>query len=175
MRVHQFALLAITSLVAVPASADTADPRTETTGLGEVFFEFDSARLPADTSTRLAAVADWIKKHPCGRVILDGHADPRGTAPYNVGLGIRRAESVQSRLVAMGVPADRIYLVTYGEDGLRRSDYALDRRVTAWATEAPLHEIVDHSLVRGTAMVWKKPVTAAQIDGPPDKEVVATQ
>ena len=83
--------------------------------------------------------------------------------PAVVRLSVRRAESVRSELVAMGVDADRIVLAIYGEDALKRTTHALDRRVTVWTTQDPLHAIVDHSLVRGTAVLWGEPVTYAEL------------
>jgi len=151
-------------LAAVPGLAG-AQPATPDV-LGEVFFAFDSARLPANASGRLDDVARWAREHPTARIVLDGNADPQGPAPYNVGLAARRARTVQSRLIARGIGPARIYLVTYGEDNLPRGSYPEDRRVTMWTTDDPLYEIVDHSLGRATAILWTKPVTAAQIEGP---------
>jgi outer membrane protein OmpA-like peptidoglycan-associated protein len=130
--------------------------------VNEVFFSFDSARLPSPMAD-LTPIVAWAEQHPTGTIVLDGSADSIGPAPYNVRLSARRAESVRSKLVAMGVDADRIVLALYGEDSLRRTSNALDRRVTIWTTQDPLHAIVDHSLVRATAVLWGEPVTYAEL------------
>jgi outer membrane protein OmpA-like peptidoglycan-associated protein len=129
--------------------------------VSEVFFAFDSARLPGPLD--LTAIAKWAKEHPRGTIVLDGNADSIGPATYNVRLSARRAESVRSKLVAMGVDSDRIIMAFYGEHGLRRTTNALDRRVTIWTTHNPLHAIIDTSLVRGVAVLWGKPVTYAEL------------
>jgi peptidoglycan-associated lipoprotein len=172
-------MLLIAPLVAAivtPQAATQREPeRLSGQGIGEVFFAFDSARLPEGASDELARMAEVAKQNPRAKIVVDGHADPRGTGPYNVGLALRRAQTVQRELISRGVDADRVLLVTYGEDGLRRSSFKFDRRATVWATEEPLHAVVDGSLVRGTAILWDEPVTAAEIDGPPQTDIVVTR
>jgi hypothetical protein len=148
------------------ASADrTAEPSQV---LGEVKFRFDSAALPANAPQLLDGAVRFAAGHPGHRIVLDAHCDPIGTSPYNVGLAIRRAESVRARLVARGVPADQIVLAVYGEDGARRASYADDRRVTLWPTRQPLAAVIDHTLAaRGTAVTWNKPLTTAQLAAAP--------
>lgn len=172
MRFHRMTVLAA-ALSAAPAFAQEApQARVDVEGLGEVYFAFDSARVTDEFGDELDAMAERARQHE-GKIVLDGHADPRGTNPYNVGLALRRAESVRDELVERGVPNEKILIVTYGEDGLRRQSYRLDRRVSVWATEAPLYAIIDRSLVRGTAVLWDEPVTAAEIDGPRATDEVA--
>lgn len=130
--------------------------------VGEVFFAFDSAVVPPVTP-QLAPVVEWARRHPIGRVVLDGNADSTGPATYNVRLSARRAEAVRDQLIAMGLDDDHIVLALYGEDGPRRATHALDRRVTVWTTQEPLAAIVDSSLVRGTAVLWSRPVTYADL------------
>lgn len=148
------------------------EPRVDSRGLGDVFFEFDSARVPEDPS--IQDIVEFAEANPDATIVLDGHADAVGAADYNVGLSSRRAENVRSELVESGVDPERILLGIYGEDAPRRPAHALDRRVTAWATEDPLHAIVDHTLGDGVALVWDEPVTAAEIEGQP-AEAVATR
>jgi outer membrane protein OmpA-like peptidoglycan-associated protein len=133
--------------------------------LAELLFEFDSARLPAGSSQQLAGFARWARNHP-GKIVIDGNADSTGPSAYNVGLSLRRAQAVRAQLVRLGVDHDRIFVVGYGEDGLRRTTDALDRRVNVWTSQEPLYAIIDRALVRGTAVVWDQPVTSAEVDGP---------
>jgi len=130
--------------------------------VGEVFFAFDSARLPSD-SLDLEPIVEWAKHHPSGMVVLDGNTDSVGPATYNIRLAARRAESVRDKLIALGVGGDRIVLALYGEYGLRRTTDDLDRRVTIWTTHDPIYAIVESSLVRGMAVLWSKPVTYAEL------------
>jgi outer membrane protein OmpA-like peptidoglycan-associated protein len=156
------------ALAAIPAGA-RADRRAESSRvLGEVRFRFDSAALLASAPQRLDGAVRFAAAHPGHRIVLDAHCDPVGTSPYNVGLAIRRAESVRAQLVARGVPADQIVFAIYGKDGARRASYAGDRRVTLWPTREPLAAVIDHTLAgKGTAVTWNRPLTTAQVESAP--------
>ena len=157
---------ALTAMIPGGASADPAVRSSR--ALGEVKFRFDSSSLPANTAQLIAGAVRFAVAHPGHRIVLDAHCDPVGTSPYNVGLAVRRAESVRARLVARGVPADQIVLAIYGEDGARRATYADDRRVTLWPTRQPLAQVIDHTLAgKGTAVTWNKPLTTAQLEAAP--------
>jgi outer membrane protein OmpA-like peptidoglycan-associated protein len=156
------ALIGATLFAAAPAMADTGKTQT----LGDVYFKFDSANVSTTATLHLATLASWAKNHPQSKIVLDGNADSVGHTAYNVRLALRRAESVQAKLIAAGVDPDRIIVVTYGEDNVRHSVAGLDRRVTIWATQEPLRGIVSSSLVRGTAIVWTRPVDETAISGP---------
>jgi outer membrane protein OmpA-like peptidoglycan-associated protein len=132
----------------------------------ELFFDFDSARLPEGTADRMAELVSWAKDHPTQKLVVDGNADSVGSQPYNVALSLRRARNVKAQLTLSGVSSDQIVIVGYGEDGLRRSMASLDRRVTVWTTDEPLYTIIDNAFTRATAVLWDKPVDVAQIDGP---------
>src|SRR5262249_45885940 len=121
----------------IPRGARADRPAGPSQVLGEVKFRFDSAALPADAPQRLDDAVRFATAHPGHRIVLDAHCDPIGTSPYNVGLAIRRAESVRTQLVARGVPADQIVFAIYGEDGARRASYAEDRRGGPWAARGP--------------------------------------
>lgn len=139
--------LALGSAVAV---ADTTTTTTTTTGPGttteakdvastDLLFETDSAVLTANAHSQLEQLAIWAKCTPKGAVILEGHADPRGTQAYNMKLSAERAAVVRRKLVAMGVPSDRIIITVYGENGPKRATFAEQRRVTVRAAERPLN------------------------------------
>lgn len=132
----------------------------------EVFFAFDSSELRAAAGPKLEQLAARAQEHP-GSIVLEGHADPRGSAPYNVGLSARRAEAVRDRLVALGVSDERVVITMYGEDGAPRPTFAQERRVTATLTSDPLYEIVDQGLAQdATALTWSEPVSIAELEGP---------
>lgn len=132
----------------------------------EVFFPFDSSAIGSEASQKLDDARDELIGAPGEKIILEGHADPRGTAPYNVGLSARRAEAVRDQLIARGVDKDDIVLVMYGEDGQRRDTFREDRRVGIRVTPVPLYSIIDDALPVATAVTWGEPATTAEIEGP---------
>lgn len=92
------------------------DPRpSERTGFGPVYFEFDSALLTAASRDEVAAAAAYLGRAR-DRVRVEGHADERGTTEYNLALGQQRADAVAAYLRNLGVAADRIDTITYGEE-----------------------------------------------------------
>jgi peptidoglycan-associated lipoprotein len=102
--------------------------------LPEARFDFDSAKLSPSAVAMLDALATCFISGPGKdknmRVV--GHADPRGTEDYNMGLGQRRAGSVSSYLVKKGLPEDRTETSSRGEldaTGSEDTGWAKDRRV----------------------------------------------
>lgn len=114
---------------AVAVSYEELSLRSE---LPSVRFDVGSAGLrPADRKI-LDANAEWLRANPAHPVVLEGAADPRGAPDYNLGLGDRRARAVRDYLVASGVAAERIAIVSTGEArrACRGSNcWPLDRRV----------------------------------------------
>jgi peptidoglycan-associated lipoprotein len=90
---------------------------SEGTGpLKDIFFDFDSSTLRADARETLRANADWLKKNPAARVEIEGHCDERGTNEYNLALGAKRAQSAKDFLTTLGIGADRLSTISYGEE-----------------------------------------------------------
>jgi peptidoglycan-associated lipoprotein len=139
----------------------------------EVFFKFDSSALSSTAKSSLLSIAERAKDTPGTKVILDAHADQRGTSPYNVGLTVRRAESVRDFLKLHGLNPNLVVMAMYGEDGPRRETFAQDRRVSLTITGEPLYSIIDTSK-NATAVVWNEPVTLAEIEGPDDSKIPRT-
>jgi peptidoglycan-associated lipoprotein len=81
-----------------------------------VFFAFDSSDVDAAGQQTLNANAEIMKKYPSWVVTIEGHADERGTAEYNLALGERRAMSARTYLVSLGLAADRLRTVSYGKE-----------------------------------------------------------
>ena len=81
-----------------------------------VFFAFDSSDVDAPAQQALNANAEIMKKYPSWVITIEGHADERGTAEYNLALGERRAMSARTYLVSLGLPADRLRTVSYGKE-----------------------------------------------------------
>ena len=84
--------------------------------LADVFFEYDIAELSEAARTALQKNAEYLKRWPTTRVLIEGHADSRGTNEYNFALGERRAAAVRDYLVSLGLAADRITIVSKGEE-----------------------------------------------------------
>lgn len=84
--------------------------------LGDVFFDYDMSEIRADARGPLQTNADWMKKWAGTQITLEGHADSRGSAEYNLALGSRRANSVKDYLVSLGVPASRVTVVSKGKE-----------------------------------------------------------
>ena len=133
----------------------------------DVNFAFDSAAIPSASDARLEAMARTAQAHPDKRIVLDGHADPVGAAPYNVALSLRRAQAVRDKLIGLGVDSERIVLSAYGEDAPIGASHAVERRVSMWLTTDAVAEVVDRTFIRhGTSVSWEKPMTTAQLDIP---------
>src|SRR3954466_4315597 len=84
--------------------------------LDDVFFDLDQFMVRDDGKPALQKDADWLKKWSTVQVTLEGHCDSRGSAEYNLGLGSRRATSIQDYLVSLGFPASRITVVSKGKE-----------------------------------------------------------
>lgn len=81
-----------------------------------VFYIFDSSEVEGAAQQALNANAEILKKYPTWVITIEGHADERGTAEYNLALGERRAVSARTYLVSLGIPGDRLRTVSYGKE-----------------------------------------------------------
>ena len=81
-----------------------------------VYFGFDSAELTGDAQATLDRQAAFLNVNPVLVVIVEGHADERGTREYNLALGDRRATAVRDYLLAKGLNSARIRTVSYGKE-----------------------------------------------------------
>jgi len=84
--------------------------------LKDVFFDFDRYDLSGDARAILRANAEWLKSNPSARVEIEGHCDDRGTNEYNLALGAKRAQSAREYLSTLGVTADRLSTISYGQE-----------------------------------------------------------
>ena len=119
-------------------TVDVTETTTENIQNVDLFFDTASAQLNAAASTDLQALADWAKCDTNNAIILEGHADPRGTANYNLKLSGERAATVRQKLVDLGVPSQRIVISVFGENGPRMGSLEKERRVTARAANTPV-------------------------------------
>ena len=114
--------------VAAAPPVKEADPCKESVTLEGVRFEFDSAKITADSSGTLNVAAEKLKKCSDIQVDVAGHTDSSGPAEYNQGLSERRAASVESYLEGQGVGKDRIHSSGYGENKPVASNGSVDGR-----------------------------------------------
>lgn len=81
-----------------------------------IFFDFDKSSLRPDAIDQLNGQADWLKANSGITVVLEGHADERGTREYNLALGDRRATSATQYLRSMGIDRGRLETISYGKE-----------------------------------------------------------
>ena len=81
-----------------------------------VFFATNESILTTASRETLRAQAAWLRKNPGINVVLEGHADERGTREYNLALGERRANAAKDYLMTYGVSSDRISVLSYGKE-----------------------------------------------------------
>ena len=156
-----------TLVVLVGGSVAVAEPITGQE-VAHVQFKFDSSRLLPGTDTKLAKVASSARANPDQRILLSGFTDPIGTAPYNVGLAIRRAKAIEDALTAMGVHEDQIVINAFGEAGPRLAGYAPNRRVTLSLSSQPIATDIDRTFAMGgTSVTWGRPMTTAELEATP--------
>jgi peptidoglycan-associated lipoprotein len=104
----------------------------------DVHFDFDKYNLRAEDREALNRHAKWFLDNQKYSALIEGHCDEKGTEEYNLALGERRAEAVKKYLNDLGVGADRIKTVSYGEE------YPLDTAQTeeAFAKNRRAHFVV---------------------------------
>jgi peptidoglycan-associated lipoprotein len=84
-------------------------------GLQDVFFGYDQWTLSDAGMEALNHDAQWLKDHPRALMKVEGHADERGTADYNLVLGEKRAKAARSYLIESGVGSKQLAVVSYGK------------------------------------------------------------
>ena len=82
----------------------------------DAFFDYDKADIRADAQTALQHDADFLKRYPQARIVVEGHCDERGSTEYNLTLGERRASAVKQYLVNLGIPAASINTTSFGKE-----------------------------------------------------------
>lgn len=98
-----------------------------------VYFDFDKYDIRSDFADVLNSHAAFLRSNPSYKIVIEGHADERGTPEYNIALGERRAGAVQMYLQGKGVSADQMAIVSYGKEkpavlGHDDNAYAQNRR-----------------------------------------------
>lgn len=126
---------------AAQADDGKATDRTRTSAHvaeSQIFFAFDSDELSPAALAELDQAVQWIEKNDTGLILIEGHTDKVGSPEYNKELGARRARATRDYLIAQGVPAARIRILSYGE-GLPETETAdparSNRRIVLFAVQ----------------------------------------
>lgn len=105
----------------------------------DAFFAFDAFTLTPESQDNLAISAAWLKSHTEFNLVIEGHADERGTQQYNLALGEKRANAAKDYLAALGVPASKIRTISYGEE----RPFATGSNERAWAQNRRAHLVLE--------------------------------
>ena len=93
------------------------EPSAEDRGVFRtIYFDYDKSNIRPEFQPVLEGIAAWAARNPGRQLLVEGHCDERGTDEYNLALGERRALAVRRYLVALGVPADHMHTLSYGEE-----------------------------------------------------------
>lgn len=118
---------------------DPLDELIKDNPLNDVFFEFDKSELRPDARRTLERHAEVLKANPGLKVLIEGHCDERGTDDYNLALGERRATAVRDYMISLGVSANVLKTISYGES--RPKDPRSNEE--AWAKNRRCHFVLD--------------------------------
>lgn len=106
--------------------------------LGDIYFAFDAHEIRAEDTRVLDENAAWLRATPNALVLIEGHADERGTSEYNLGLGDLRARAAMTYLMARGVPAARMVAISYGKE----RPICTEHDESCWAQNRRAHFLV---------------------------------
>ena len=98
-----------------------------------IYYDYDRSEIKSEDVKLIEAHAQYLREHTDLKVKVEGNADERGSAEYNLALGQRRADAVQKRMTILGIPSDRIETVSFGKEkpkarGHEESSWSENRR-----------------------------------------------
>jgi peptidoglycan-associated lipoprotein len=141
-----FAILAAAAMTVLLAACDKVAPGANL-GLGAsnfppgsaqefggkigdtVHFETDSPELTPEGRSIVNGQAVWLRQYSSYPILIEGHADERGTREYNMGLGAKRAETVKNFLISQGIDPRRVRTISYGKE----RPVAICDNITCWS------------------------------------------
>lgn len=111
-------MLVVACAVAFVGCAQTQKVVNKITGkdLKTVHFDLDKSNIRKDAEPAIKENAEWLKAHGDKSVSVEGHCDERGSTEYNVALGDRRANSAKKYMQNLGIAANKISTISYGEE-----------------------------------------------------------
>jgi peptidoglycan-associated lipoprotein len=101
-------------------------------------FDTNSSELRPDAREILAADASWLKAYSTVKILIEGHCDERNTEEYNLALGWRRANAAKAYLVSLGVSAERVATISYGEE----RPFATCHDESCWSQNRRVHFVI---------------------------------
>jgi peptidoglycan-associated lipoprotein len=104
------------SLGALGTGAVTGGTLPGTAISDRVLFAVDQTTLSPEAIGTLNAQVGWLTQNPGAPILIEGHADERGTGEYNMALGSSRASAVRNYMVSQGIPDSRISIITFGRE-----------------------------------------------------------
>lgn len=125
----------------VPSPTPEPTPPPPQVGSGDfqpAFFDFDSYALRDDARTALDRDAKLMRDNASVEITIEGHCDERGTVEYNQALGERRAQAARDYLVAAGISASRMQVVSYGKE----RPFATGSDEASWQQNRRAHFVV---------------------------------
>jgi peptidoglycan-associated lipoprotein len=126
--------------MAPPAQASLSDEDLFARNVKDVYFDYDRYSLRDDQLPISTNNAEFLKKHPHVKVTIEGHCDERGSEEYNLALGESRAQSLREKLVASGVSADQVAVVSYGKE----KPFCTDNTEECWQQNRRDHVVLKH-------------------------------
>ena len=106
--------------------------------LADVFFDLDESTIRDDARPALQRNADWLKRWTSTQITIEGHCDARGSSEYNLALGNRRATAVKDYLVNLGVPTNRVTVVSKGKE----QPFCSENSESCWSQNRRGHFII---------------------------------
>lgn len=106
--------------------------------LADVFFGYDAVSLSEEARAAVQKNLQWLNRWTTTKIMIEGHADSRGTNEYNLALAERRADAVRDYLVSLGLAADRVTIVSKGEE----QPFCAEETEACWQKNRAGHFIV---------------------------------
>jgi peptidoglycan-associated lipoprotein len=101
--------------VVVPTSGLSEEQEFKA-NIQDIFYDYDTYDVRGDAQATLSHDAAYLTSHPDVKVVIGGYCDERGSNEYNLALGQNRADAAKNALIAAGVAANRIRVVSYGKE-----------------------------------------------------------
>jgi peptidoglycan-associated lipoprotein len=127
-----------------PTAAERKTLNESLARLEDALFDYDKSTIRSDASVALkddvTVIRDILVNYPSQKLLIEGHADERGSQEYNLALGDRRAHAVEEFLVSMGIPNNQLTLISYGKERpvcTEESEACWQRNRRAHVTAAP--------------------------------------
>ena len=106
----------VSDVVASETEPAMMEAETLARKLSRIYFDFDQYVLTKAAQDTLYANAQILKAAPPLKILVEGHCDERGSDEYNLALGEKRAIATKNYLISLGVPANQLGAISYGEE-----------------------------------------------------------